>query len=232
MNLPSVQYLVQCLDTENVCHHITKMDLPTRKIKETIFTRHNQIVLPLLADNKKDTLQVLHTSFVNTAIDNMKDNRVLNNRPTPINDEESHLSRWQRTTTLSRLRSGHCKLLNFCKKAIKAKWFFKLSRLWNGSTGCASTTYPLHSSPQWSVTYELMGQASQDDTGIELSGPGQPGLADEDGWRGHTTTTTSCNYPAAINETPVLALNYTSLLMWSVLLIIKCVFDNDEYRFH
>ena len=30
MNLLSAQYLVQCLDTENVCHHITKMDLPPR----------------------------------------------------------------------------------------------------------------------------------------------------------------------------------------------------------
>ena len=31
------------------------------------------------------------------------------------------------------------------------------------------------------LTCELMGQASQDDTGTELSGPGQPVLADEDG---------------------------------------------------
>ena len=31
------------------------------------------------------------------------------------------------------------------------------------------------------VTCELMGQASRDDTRTELSGPGQPGLADEDG---------------------------------------------------
>ena len=30
LNLLSAQYLVQCLDTENVCHHITKMDLPPR----------------------------------------------------------------------------------------------------------------------------------------------------------------------------------------------------------
>ena len=80
-NLPSAQYLVQCLDTENGCHHITKMELPPREMKETIFTRHYQTVLPLLANNRKDTLQALHTSFVNTAIDNMKDNRVLNNRP-------------------------------------------------------------------------------------------------------------------------------------------------------
>ena len=31
LNLLSAQYLVQCLDTENVCHHITKIDLPPRR---------------------------------------------------------------------------------------------------------------------------------------------------------------------------------------------------------
>ena len=36
MNIISAQYLVQCLDTENVCHHITKMDHPLREMKETI----------------------------------------------------------------------------------------------------------------------------------------------------------------------------------------------------
>ena len=61
LNLLSAQYLVQCMDTENVCHHITKMDLPPREMKETIFTRHYQTVLPLLANNRKDTLQALHT---------------------------------------------------------------------------------------------------------------------------------------------------------------------------
>ena len=76
LNLLSAQYLVQCLDTENVCHHITKMDLPPSEMKETIFTRHNQTMLRLLANNRKDTIQALHTSFVNTAINNMNDNRV------------------------------------------------------------------------------------------------------------------------------------------------------------
>ena len=118
LNLLSAQYLVQCLDTENVCPHITKMNVPPREMKETIFTRHYQTVLPLLANNRKDTLHALHISFVNTAIDNMKDNRVLNNRPPPINDEETLLSRRQRTT-LSQLRSGHCKLLNSYKKRLK-----------------------------------------------------------------------------------------------------------------
>ena len=94
------------------------MDHPPLDMKETIFTRHNQTVLPLLANKKKDTLQALHTSFVNTAIDNMMDNRVLNNRPPPINDEEPHLSRQQRAP-LSQLCSGRCKLPNFHKKRLK-----------------------------------------------------------------------------------------------------------------
>ena len=111
-------HLNLCLDTENVCNYITKMDLPPREMNEAIFTRHYQTVLPLLANNRKDTLQALHTSFVNTAIGNMKDNRVLNNRPPPINDEETLSSRRQRTT-LSQLRSRHCKLLNSYKKRLK-----------------------------------------------------------------------------------------------------------------
>ena len=87
-------------------------------MKETLFTRHNQTVLPLPANTKKASLQAVHTSFVNTAIDNMTDNRVLNYRPPPISDEEIYLARRQRTT-LSQLRSGHCKLLNSYKKRLK-----------------------------------------------------------------------------------------------------------------
>ena len=88
LNLLSVQHLVHCLDTENVCHHITTMDHPLREMKETLFTRHNQTVVPLLANTKQASLQAVHTSFFDTAIDNMTDNRVLNYRPPPpINDE-------------------------------------------------------------------------------------------------------------------------------------------------
>ena len=114
LNLLSAQYLVQCLDTENVCHHITKMDLPPREMKETIFTISNRVTTA----SKQQALQALHTSFVNTAIGNMKDNRVLNSRPPSINDEETLLQRRQRPT-LSQLRSGHCKLLNSYKKRLK-----------------------------------------------------------------------------------------------------------------
>ena len=117
-NLLSAQYLVHCLDTENVCHHITTLDHPPREMKETLFTRHNQTVLRLLASTKKASLQAVHTSFVSTAIDNMTDNRVLNYRPPPISDEEIYLTRRQRAP-LSQLRSGHCKLLNSYKKRLK-----------------------------------------------------------------------------------------------------------------
>ena len=118
LNLLSAQYLVHCLDTDSVCHHITTMDHPPREMKETLFTRHNQTVVPFLANTKKTSLQPVHTSFVNTAIDNMTDNRVLNYRPPPISDEEIYLTRRQRAT-LSQLRSGHCKLLKSYKKRLK-----------------------------------------------------------------------------------------------------------------
>ena len=50
---------------------------------------HHQTVVPLLANTKKASLQAVHTSFVNTSIDNMTDNRVLNYRPPPNNGEKS-----------------------------------------------------------------------------------------------------------------------------------------------
>ena len=94
------------------------MDHPPREMKETLFTRHNQTVVPLLVNTKKASLQAVHTSFVNTAIDNMTDNRVLNYRPPPINDEETYLTRRQRAHSLTApLR--HCKLLNTYKKRLK-----------------------------------------------------------------------------------------------------------------
>ena len=107
LNLLSVQYLVHCLDTENVCHHISTMDHPPREIKGTLFTRHNQNVLPLLANTKKESLQAIHPSFVNTPIDNMMDNT----RKRILRDDNGPL--------LSQLRSGHCKLLNSYKKRLK-----------------------------------------------------------------------------------------------------------------
>ena len=94
------------------------MDHEPREMKETLFSRHNQTVVPLLANTKKVSLQALHTSFVKTAIDNRTDNSVLNYRPPPINDEETYLTRRQRVTLLQ-IHSDHCNLLNSYKKRLK-----------------------------------------------------------------------------------------------------------------
>ena len=86
------------------------MDHAFREIKETLFTRHNQTVLQLLANTKEDSLQAIYTSIVNTAIDNMTDNRVLNNQPPHINDEETYLMRRQRATLSQLLNSYKVRL--------------------------------------------------------------------------------------------------------------------------
>ena len=43
LNLLSAQYMVHCLDSENVCHHMTTLDHPPREMKETLFTRHTKL---------------------------------------------------------------------------------------------------------------------------------------------------------------------------------------------
>ena len=97
---------------------VTAMNHPPREMKETLFTKHKQTVVPLLANTKKASFQAVHTSFVNTTMDNMTNNRVLNYRPPAINDEETYMTRRQRAT-LSQLRYGHCNLLNSYKKRLK-----------------------------------------------------------------------------------------------------------------
>ena len=97
------------------------IDISTKVISHLMHfrpTRHSQTVLPLPTITKKVTLKTIHASFGNTAIDNMTYNRVLNNSPPPINNQETFLSKRQRAT-LSQLRSGHCKILNSYKKRLK-----------------------------------------------------------------------------------------------------------------
>ena len=163
LNLLYAQYVVHCLDTDNVCHHITTLDHPPRQMKETLFTRHKQTVVPLLANTNKSSLQAVHTSFVNTAKDNMMDNRVLSYRLPPISDEEIYLTRRQRAT-LSQLRSGHSKLLNSFKKRLKQ----------TDSSSCLDRgvdrqDVQLYRSPHHFDSRKLMGQTRQHDTRTELS---------------------------------------------------------------
>ena len=84
-------------------------------MKETLFIRHRNTVEPMmLADNRKATLQAIHTDAVNKAVKDQRKNIVLDDLPHPIND----LTRKVRVI-LAQLRSGYCKPLGSYKSRIK-----------------------------------------------------------------------------------------------------------------
>ena len=117
--LLSAQYLARWQEAGNVCHSITTRETPKRRMKETLFTRHCNTVEPmLLANNRKATLQAIHSDAVNKAVKDQKKNIVLDSLPHPINDSEKDLTRKERAT-LAQLRSRYCKLLGYYKSRIK-----------------------------------------------------------------------------------------------------------------
>ena len=117
--LLSAQYLASCLEPGNVFHSVTTRETPKRRMKETLFTRHRNTVEPImLANNRKTTLQAIHSDAVNKAVKYQKNNIVLDGLPHPINDSEKGLTRKERAT-LAQLRSGYCKLLGSYKSRIK-----------------------------------------------------------------------------------------------------------------
>ena len=92
---------------------------PKKRMKEILFTRHRNPVEPImLADNRKATLQAIHTDAVNKAVKDQKKNIVLDDLPHPINNSEKDLTRKERAT-LAQLRSGYCKLVGSYKSRIK-----------------------------------------------------------------------------------------------------------------
>ena len=117
--LLSAQYLARCLEPGNVYHSITTRETPKRWMKETLCIRHRNTVEPMmLANNRKATLQAIHSDAVNKAVKDQKKNVVLDGLPHPINDSEKYLTRKERAT-LAQLRSGYCKLLGSYKSRIK-----------------------------------------------------------------------------------------------------------------
>ena len=117
--LLSAQYLARCLEPGNVCHPITTRAAPERRMKETLYTKHRNTVEPMMVKNdRKATLQALHTDAVDKAVRNQERNVVLDGRPPPIISSEKELSRRERST-LAQLRSGHCRLLGSYKSRIK-----------------------------------------------------------------------------------------------------------------
>ena len=83
--LLSVQHLARCLEPGNVCHSITTRETHKRRMKETLYTRHRNTVEPImLADNRKATLQAIHTDAVNKAVKDQKNNIVLDGLLHPL----------------------------------------------------------------------------------------------------------------------------------------------------
>ena len=75
--------------------------------------------LPMMVENdRKVTLQALHTAAVVKAVQCHERNVVLDGRPPPISHSEKELTRKERST-LAQLRSGYCRLLGSYKSRIK-----------------------------------------------------------------------------------------------------------------
>ena len=93
------QYLAIYLEPGNVCHSITTRETPKRRMKEKLFTRQRNTVEPMiLADNRKATLQAIHTDAVNKAVKDQKKNKVLDYLPHLSSDSERDLTREERAT--------------------------------------------------------------------------------------------------------------------------------------
>ena len=80
-------------------------------MKETLYTRHRNTVEPMMVKNdRKATLQALHTDAVDKAVKCHERNVVLDGPPPLMSSAEKELTRMERST-LVQLRSGHCRLL-------------------------------------------------------------------------------------------------------------------------
>ena len=167
--LLSAQYLARCLEPGNVCHPITTRAIPERQMKETLYTRHRNTVEPMMVENdRKATLQALHTAAVVKAVQCHERNVVLDGRPPPISNSEKELTRKERST-LAQLRSGYCRLLDLTRPKPR-----RLCRLWHDASCQASLRLP--GSPDNTDTVRPMEQTDGRCPGTQLSRGERPKL--------------------------------------------------------
>ena len=88
-------------------------------MREPLYTRHRNTVEPKMVKNdRKATLQALHTDSVDKAVKTHERNVVLDGWLLPISSSEKDLTR-KELSTLAQLRSGYCRLLGSYKSRIK-----------------------------------------------------------------------------------------------------------------
>ena len=88
----------------------TTREIPKTDEGDTIHRHRNTVYPMMLVDNRKETLQAIHTDAVNKAVNKQKNNIVLDDLPHSINDSEKDLTRKERAT-LAQLGSGYCRHL-------------------------------------------------------------------------------------------------------------------------
>ena len=77
------------------------MSLHHNKMKETLYTRYRNTVEPMMVENdRKATLQALHTDAVNMAVKSHERNVVRGGRPPPISNSEKDQTRKERSTKI------------------------------------------------------------------------------------------------------------------------------------
>ena len=116
--LLSKQYLARTLQPSHPSHSVVTAPSGPRNMKHTLLSRFRRDVESFLdtsntlpPENYTRTINSLHTSTVQQAIQSRAPNRILQTAPPPISDEEITLPRPHRTK-LSQLRSGFCSSLN------------------------------------------------------------------------------------------------------------------------
>ena len=110
------QSLLSSLRPSHPSHGVVTSSSGPRPMKSTLQSKFLPSIMPYLVDGATDpatytaTLKEIHTHSVRDTISKLGENPLLGTAPPPISPSEKRLSRTQRTT-LSQLRSGHCKLL-------------------------------------------------------------------------------------------------------------------------
>ena len=115
-------------------------------MKETLYTRHRNTVEPMMVNNdRKATLQALHTAAVVKAVQCHERNVVLDGRPPPISNSEKELTRKERSTLAGLLREQNqegCKPQRLCRLRHDASWCEASLRL-PGSPDYTDTVRPM-----------------------------------------------------------------------------------------
>ena len=137
LSLLSCQHLATCLQPDHPSYPTVTADSGPRDMKKTLQRRFGDQILRFsnngAVQNAEVARTILHTEYVDYTIRARPHNRVLNQQPPDINEEEITLPRPYRTK-LSQLRSGHCSSLNQYRHRVGI----------SDTDSCPSCLHPIH----------------------------------------------------------------------------------------